>query len=44
MGLDSLGSQLREQVLEANAYIKKNNFKVAAKGITALIKKFSISK
>lgn len=44
LNLDSLSSTLRDQVLEANAYIKKNNFKVAAKGITALIKKFSISK
>jgi len=35
---------LRDQLLDANVYIKKNNFKVAAKGLANLLKKFNISK
>lgn len=29
--------------MDANAYIRKNNFKVASKGITNILRKFNIT-
>ena len=41
---DNLESYLRNELLDANAYIRKNNFKVNSKGITNILRKFGISK
>lgn len=44
LDLESLNSQLRDQILDSNAYIRKNNFKVGSKAMAGLLKKLNITK
>lgn len=41
---DSLDSTLRNELLDANAQIRKSNFKINSKGITNILRKMGISK
>ena len=41
---ESLKEQLKYEFLDKNAYIKKHNFKIGAKGLAILMKKVKITK
>ena len=41
---DSLETQLREELLNANAYLRKNTFKTGNKRLSNILRKFGISK